>query len=345
MPIISFIITYYNEPQALLAECLRSILLVRAGMMARGMSDEDFEVIVVDDGSRESAQGMLEQMDACIRYVRKANAGLSAARNTGLALARGEYVQFVDADDALIPEAYCSLCPRGRAGADMILFHLTPEEPYRHGELLSGDAIPESRQPVSLAKGNRHPRQMVSGPHYMLHHNVRASACGYIFRKSLLGHLLFAEGLLHEDELFTPMLLLRVHTVCEYQVSAYYYRQRAHTITHSCSPEQVARRLDSVEEILRRMRDTCSTLLSEERHALMRRVEQLAADYIYNVYRLEPEPSARRMRLGVLRKMHLMPLPLHFHTLGHGLFSLLTHLPYVWMDGLLRLLSPRSEQI
>ncbi|MGN1255560.1 MAG: glycosyltransferase family 2 protein [Bacteroidaceae bacterium] len=345
MPIITFIITYYNEPLPLLAECLRSILQVRAGMMARGMREENFEMIVVDDGSRESPREMLAQMDAGIKYVCQTNAGLSAARNAGLALAQGEYVQFVDADDTLLPETYCSLCPQGRADADMILFYLTRQKSDRHKEPLSVDVFPQSRQSDSPAKGGGNPRQMMSGPHYMLHHNVRASACGYIFRKSMLGHLRFAEGLLHEDELFTPMLLLRMHTVCEHQVNAYYYRQRVHTITHSSSQEQVTRRLDSVEEILRRLHETYSTLLSEERQALMRRVEQLAADYIYNVYRLESEPEARRMRLGVLRQMYLMPLPLHFHTLSHGLFSLMTHLPHICMDALMRLLVPKSEQV
>ena len=92
MPIVSFIITYYSEPLPLLAECLRSVLQVRSLMMQRGMAKQDFEIVVVDDGSQLSPLGMLKQMDEDICYIRQANAGLSAARNAGLAAAHGEYV-------------------------------------------------------------------------------------------------------------------------------------------------------------------------------------------------------------------------------------------------------------
>lgn len=124
MPIVSFIITYYCEPLPLLAECLRSVLQVRSLMMQRGMAKQDFEIVVVDDGSQLSPLGMLRQMDEDICYIRQANAGLSAARNAGLAAAHGEYVQFVDADDALLPHAYCSLCPQSREEADLSLIHI-----------------------------------------------------------------------------------------------------------------------------------------------------------------------------------------------------------------------------
>lgn len=56
MPIVSFIITYYCEPLPLLAECLRSVLQVRSLMMQRGMAKQDFEIIVVDDGSEPGGQ-------------------------------------------------------------------------------------------------------------------------------------------------------------------------------------------------------------------------------------------------------------------------------------------------
>ncbi|MGN0234144.1 MAG: glycosyltransferase family 2 protein [Bacteroidaceae bacterium] len=344
MPIVSFIITYYNEPLPLLADCLRSVLHVRACMMERGMHRDDFEIILVDDGSQASPQEMLGQMDAGIRYVCQKNAGLSAARNAGLELARGEYVQFVDADDALLPQTYCSICPRSREESDIILFNFTRQEASWHEAQLCMENGSSTPRLNTFQDGSQH-QQVVSGVWYMQHHNLKASACCYLFRKSLIGNLRFAEGLLHEDELFTPLLFLRMHTVCRHEVPAYYYRQRIHTITHSSTSEQVNRRLDSVETVLHRLLDVCATLLSEDRHALMRRVEQLAADYIYNVYRLEVDPDGRSRRLRVLEQMHLLPLPLHFHTLRHGLFSLMTHFPRGFMDALMRLLVSKSENV
>ena len=78
---------------------------------------EDFEVIVVDDGSLDSTAGIaasFERMDERFRLVRGKNSGVSRARNTGIDLASGRYITFVDADDALHPEAlasmYAALC-------------------------------------------------------------------------------------------------------------------------------------------------------------------------------------------------------------------------------------------
>ena len=329
MPIVSFIITYYSEPLPLLAECLRSVLQVRSLMMQRGMAKQDFEIVVVDDGSQLSPLGMLRQMDEDIRYIRQINAGLSAARNAGLAAAHGEYVQFVDADDALLPHAYCSLCPQSREEADIILFRFTSEDGRWHENRV--DAFTDKNTPPARPAGCR---RAMSGPQYMLHHNVRASACCYLFRRSLLGELRFADGMLHEDELFTPLLLLRMHSVRDYTWPAYYYRQRPHTITHTRTARHIARRLDDTETILHRLRDEAGSMQGDDRRALMRRVEQLTTDYIYIMWKVEADRQERVRRMRQLTADGLLPLPLRSYTLRHWVFCLALRLPFVLFDRL-----------
>ena len=329
MPIVSFIITYYSEPLPLLAECLRSVLQVRSLMMQRGMAKQDFEIVVVDDGSRLSPLGMLRQMDEDICYIRQTNAGLSAARNAGLAAAHGEYVQFVDADDALLPHAYCSLCPQSREEADIILFRFTSEDGRWHEN--RADAFTDKNTPPARPAGCR---RAMSGTQYMLHHNVRASACCYLFRRSLLGELRFADGMLHEDELFTPLLLLRMHSVSDCPVPAYYYRQRPHTITHTRTARHIARRLDDTEAILHRLRDEAGSMQGDDRRALMRRVEQLTTDYIYIMWKVEADRQVRMRRVRQLAAAGLLPLPLRSYTLRHWTFCLALRLPFVLFDRL-----------
>lgn len=337
MPIVSFIITYYSEPLPLLAECLRSVLQVRSLMMQRGMAKQDFEIVVVDDGSRLSPLGMLKQMDEDICYIRQTNAGLSAARNAGLAAAHGEYVQFVDADDALLPHAYCSLCPQSREEADIILFRFTSDEGRWHED--RADAFTDKNTPPAHPAGCR---RAMSGTQYMLHHNVRASACCYLFRRSMLGRLRFADGMLHEDELFTPLLLLRMHSVSDCPVPAYYYRRRPHSITHTRTARHIARRLDDTETILHRLRDEAGSMQGDDRRALMRRVEQLTTDYIYLMWKVEADRQVRMRRMRQLAAAGLLPLPLRSYTLRHWVFCLVLRLPHGPLDVLARTILGRG---
>ena len=98
-PLVSFIITTYNLPKEYLAECLRSILQL-------SLNPREREVILVDDGSDMAAISELLDYQDDIIYLRQCNQGLSIARNRGLQIATGKYIQFVDGDDYLIQVSY-----------------------------------------------------------------------------------------------------------------------------------------------------------------------------------------------------------------------------------------------
>ena len=93
-PLISIIIPTYNR-ESCVGQAIDSVL---------GQTWQDFEVIVVDDGSTDDTRKRLKVFGDRIRVVHQENAGVSAARNAGMALASGEWLGFLDSDDLWRPE-------------------------------------------------------------------------------------------------------------------------------------------------------------------------------------------------------------------------------------------------
>ena len=126
---LSFVVPVYNAAQYL-PECLDSLL-------AQDISD--YEIICVNDGSRDASSEILGQYAAQhgnIRVINQENGGVVSARNAGLAAAQGDYIWFVDADDFLLPNILGSLrdkaaetvCDRLIVGGYQFTDRLTDEE-------------------------------------------------------------------------------------------------------------------------------------------------------------------------------------------------------------------------
>lgn len=97
MPLISIIVPVYNAESTLI-RCLNSLLK---------QSFEDFELLVVNDGSTDNSLKILrdyERIDDRIVIINKLNGGVSSARNAGLEVVKGEWVAFCDSDDYVEPE-------------------------------------------------------------------------------------------------------------------------------------------------------------------------------------------------------------------------------------------------
>jgi len=93
-PFFSVVIPVYNRAAAL-AQAIASV---------RAQSFVDFEILVVDDGSKDDPRTVVEGLnDPRIRFIRQPNAGGGAARNTGIDHAQGAFVAFLDSDDVFLP--------------------------------------------------------------------------------------------------------------------------------------------------------------------------------------------------------------------------------------------------
>jgi len=283
MPLVSFILTYYNQPIQLLCECIDSILALSLRPFER-------EIIIVDDGSRVSPMNGLMQYGDEIIYVRQKNGGLSVARNKGIDMAQGRFLQFVDADDHLIqaPYEHCLDLIRLNNDVDMVMFDFTSTDTH---------------------ETNYNDTEVMTGSAYMLKHNIHGTACGYLFSQTTLSKLRFTPGIWHEDEEFTPQLLIRAEHVYVTDAKAYYYYKHKGSITTHDDEASKAKRFDDIKGVLDRLHYLCDRVPQVDRIALQRRVAQLTMDYIYQVIMQQRSQKALNACIDELSSKGLFPLP------------------------------------
>lgn len=218
-PKVSVIIPVYNV-EAYLRECLDSVI---------NQTLKEIEIICVNDGSTDNSLSILrEYADADGRVIvfTQENAGQSAARNYGLRAASGTYVYFLDSDDFLRSDALELLYSAAQTHRTDILFfgadsvyetealrkqHSTYLEYYHRQALTEGAVSGEEMIQIFTEK--------------LL---FRASVPLQFFRRAFLEKtgLRFMEGIVHEDELFSPLVLLKAERVMCVPENLYFRRVR-----------------------------------------------------------------------------------------------------------------------
>ena len=125
-PLVSIIVPIYNA-QKHIARCVESI---------RRQTYQNLEILLLNDGSQDVSLQVCQMyagVDKRIVLIDKANSGVAATRNLGLQFAKGEYLQFVDADATILPNATELLVDRAqRYDADLVIAHynrITPPRP------------------------------------------------------------------------------------------------------------------------------------------------------------------------------------------------------------------------
>ena len=300
-PLVSFILTDYNLPTELLCEAIDSILRLN-------LQPSEREIIVVDDGSDDSPMNNLLHYGDEIIYVRQKNGGVSAARNTGMEMAKGIYLQLVDGDDTLLqaPYNHCLDIIRNHQDADIVMFDFT-----------------HNAQASQTAFG---PTTMKSGAELMRSENLRGSACCYLFRQAVRGQLSFTPGIEYgEDEEFTPQLLIRAEAVYTTDAKAYYYRERPTSAVHQQSPERTDKRLADHLDVILHLNQLADRRPHEERLALQRRIAQLTMDHLYNTIMDTRSEERLDDTIATLRQKNLFPLPDHDYSTKYVWFRRLTN--------------------
>lgn len=214
--LISVIIPVYNV-ELYLAECLDSVLT---------QTYPHYEVICVNDGSTDGSQVLLDNYAAKydkIQVINQKNKGLSAARNAGIAAAKGDYVFLLDSDDKIEKHALETLAAKSN-GEDFICFN-----GKRYFEETNAEDIPDEGILAEFESGWDYYNQfaLVNRKFHFVCTVLRLYR-----REFLLQHQLhFQEGIFHEDNLFTPIACYYAQKVKIIPECLYIYRIRKGSIT------------------------------------------------------------------------------------------------------------------
>ena len=271
---LSIIIPVYGVENTL-ARCIDSVL---------GQSFSDYELILVDDGSRDRSGAICDEYagrDSRIRVIHKGNGGLSSARNAGIDIAHGDYITFIDSDDFLGDNTLSILMTRLSAHPDYDIL----EYPvcWHYG----------GPDQTTIKFGAREYSDMKK---YWLEGKAYAHTFAWnkIYVRRLFEHVRFPDGQLFEDVYTLPLLLKQAKLIATTEEGVYYYTSNPDGITHHPG-NGITSLLDTH---IRQLQDLG---LTEELSEYYAHVLNIQLD-VYNVTRAEPilpvpHISSKSMRL------------------------------------------------
>ena len=226
---LSIIIPIYNvEPYV--RRCLESV-------MSQEEAEADMECIVVDDCGQDHSMDIvretIEAYHGTIRFVvleHEHNRGLSAARNTGLENATGDYVLFVDSDDYLFPNSISYFLDNlaSHPDVDMVIGNVRN---VKSGDLL----IHHIHEPLLINDRNIFFRRM-------LHHQIYLYAWNKLIRRDVLmdNGIRFEDGILYEDQLWSYQLFSCLSSVMLLPKLTYSYEYNENSIVNTTFTKEKA---------------------------------------------------------------------------------------------------------
>lgn len=260
IPEISIIVPIYNV-EKYLPKCIDSILT---------QTFTNFELILVDDGSKDKSGEICDgyaKEDIRIKVIHQKNGGVSAARNSGVEYASGNFVGFVDPDDYIDKNMYKNmheLCKNNNS--DIAVCKLGREV---EGKLINkNNGVDELVRKFDNVKAME---ELFKGVLY------RFSLCNKLFHKSCFNNVKFPEGRIHEDLSTTYKLFANAKSVVYTSYIGYIYVKRKESILTSKYNEKRLQAFIGWDEILKFISENYITIK-----------EQVVATFTYwcidNVY-------------------------------------------------------------
>ena len=211
--LVSVVVPCYNV-EKYLDKCLESLVSQKYSKL---------EILVIDDGSVDDTKTIAKKYAdryENVFYHYRENGGLSAARNTGIDLAAGEYIAFVDSDDWVEPDYIEKLYEALKDTRSRISVCGYKKEELKQ-EIVSFDkADVISSHAVMKILGDIFPKE----------NNLLVIACNKLYEKSLFDDMKFREGKIHEDEYMAHRIIGKVDYIAVVTDVLYHYRIREGSI-------------------------------------------------------------------------------------------------------------------
>lgn len=239
MLLLSIIVPIYKvEPY--LRKCVDSLL-------DQNLNPEEYEIILVDDGSPDDCGKIADEYAAKfgnIRTIHQENGGLSAARNTGIEVAQGKYIQFVDSDDYLEPNVLRVLVERAeRDKLDVLRFNYqNVNEDYEVFEP-NKESRPYMDYSLTICDGLEFLNERLGYACY---------AWQFLTKTCVVKKCLFKEHILFEDTQWTPRMLRKAPRVSSTPDVIYNYLSREGSITKA---DDIAKQRNLIESKLQLITD------------------------------------------------------------------------------------------
>ena len=229
--LVSIIVPIYNIAQYL-DRCVQS--LVKQTYL-------DIEIILVDDGSTDNSGKMCdewEKKDKRIRVIHKINGGLSAARNSGIEVARGDYYVFVDSDDWIAPDMIQVLMSRVN-DADLVCcgMYVATDEKSDIKPWFDKELVLDTEEALDLLIENK-----IFTSHVM----------NKIYPRALFENIRFPEGKVFEDIRIMHNILKKCEKILIIPDAYYYYYVRSDSISNVV---RLKNRLEWMEALKERYED------------------------------------------------------------------------------------------
>ena len=288
---LSIIVPVYKvEPY--LRRCVKSLM---------AQTCENYEVLLVDDGSPDSCPKICDELAACtdnIRVIHKANGGLSSARNAGLFAARGDYIGFVDSDDVAAPDMFAIMLTAAKTSdADIVMCDYFRVLRTGRRWLMTTALRPGLYEKADIIK-YLYP-SLIMGEN--LDYGPLLSVWHCLYSRKFLNqyHLAFADDIpWSEDNLFSAMAGYHAKRFFYLKsMGLYNYFQNPGTITTSCPP--------GAWHVYKRMNRYLENYFSFRSDYDFRRQLQLhLLYYACHVIRMERQEACIRNVLKYLHQAH-----------------------------------------